>query len=308
MSDLLKWTSAPVSSSSIPNTTWLSPQDFPSLYTSAAAPALAVFQDKLWIMHRGGGENMDLWYSNFTPQSGWRNGEWQIRYNNIPVKSPSKPALAVIVEDNTLQCAYLRSSGQTQRGGHISFVSTDNGQDWNPPVTEHILPSASGPAVAWFRDAFWCVFRQLESNQLWVALLYGMEVDSYEISSQKSSAAPALAVFKDQLWCVYRGYGNDNNLYVTTSNRGEIWAPPTPIPGQTSDCEPALVYVSENDALLCVYGDGNGGSVFYYTYNTTGDPTKWSSPKTINGNPRAPGTGVGLAEYQKNIYCVYRTA
>lgn len=306
MSDTLKWTMAPVSS--VRALTWKPAQDFPSPYTSSAEPALATFQDELWIVHCGGGSNTNLWYSVYTDKDGWRKGEWQIPNAQYPATALSKPSLTVYDIDNQLCCTYLGLRDSNPAGkGNVSIVSIDAGQSWMRPAAKPIL-SLSAPAVAILEEALWIVFRHEDSNELWSALLYPTgDVDEFEMGGEKTSAAPALATFQNKLWCVYRGDGNDNKLYVKTSGDGRDWSAGVPMGGQTSDCAPTLVSVPDQDILMCIYGDSKGGPKLYCTYSV-GDPSAWSYAMGVNDNPRTPGSGAGLAYYQGNFFAVYRSA
>jgi hypothetical protein len=312
MNDILRWTTG-VIDPALQYVTWQPAQDFPSPYTSSASPSLSVFDSKLWLMHLGGGENQNLWYVNYTVESGWRNGEWQVTDKNGPVKSYSKPTL-VNMNNATLECGYLGISHQDPTARQqVSFIGTQNGRDWSNPLMERSLTSSSAPISAAYRDGFWCVYRHLQTSELWSGLLYPTgEVDDYDMAGNKTSAAPALAVYKDKFWCVYRGY-DDNRLYVTTSNHGgEVykWSPGVPIGDHYSDCEPTLAYIPGLDILACVYGDANGAPKLYFTYTNAanGRVDAWSYAMEIPQNPRNPGTGAGLAYYQNKFYIAYRSA
>lgn len=301
-SDILKWTSAPVSS--YPNLNWQSAQFFGYPFTSAAAPALAADQNTLWCMHRGGGNNQELWYMNYNSQFGWGpiDSEWKVTLPQSIPQSFAGPALA-FDSSNQLWCGYGGA------GANIKTTASPNGFNWGTIYGSDVSfnTSPAGPALANFNDAIWLIFSDSANNRLMTGrFVDGSLAGMANAGNNYTTTAPALCAFKNQLWCVYRKDNND--LYVTTSSNFQTWTDGIPIPNQTSDCGPSLAYMPENDTLLCVYGDGNGGSVFYYTYNASGDPATWSTPMAINGNPRAPGTGVGLAEYQGNIYCAYRSA
>lgn len=306
MSDTLKWIQA--SSGSTPNLAWAPPQAFPSDYQSSAGPALTAFIDSLsrgdlWCVHCGGGTNQDLWYANYTQFNGWANGESKVGYGQ---KSDAQPALAVY--NGQMWCAYHRPDD--------SLFVTKCGQDlqWDggnpvlqPGPSKQWVTSPFAPALATFNGAVWCGY--LQNNYL-MDFVYTQDGQGWGGMFQpgsRSSMTPALAAFSQELWCVFRGVGRDDALYVMTSGDGQTWQPPVPISGQATDCPPALAYVAQSNALVCVYGDSNGYPDLWYTCNLHGDPEQWTEPKRIAGIGRAAGTGIGLANYWDSIFCVYRS-
>ncbi|GGB13793.1 hypothetical protein GCM10011491_46830 [Brucella endophytica] len=275
------------------------PKQFVSGSSSTAGPALIEFNKQLWCVHNDGNNHKFLW-STVLKGTDWQ-GEYKIDKNF----TNSRPALATLQNQNQNQlwCAY-----QGNNNG-LYIISSDDGQIWSDPPTN--IPNnltSDGPALAVFGGPqLWYVYRGTVASggPLWaLSSANNWQTPPNRMGGNSTSMSPALAVFKGLLWCVYRGNA-DHGLYVATSKDGGTWTTPGgPIAGLGTDAAPALVYLPDQDALLCVYGDSSGGSELYYAYNTSGDPSAWTSAQ-IKGISRAAGTGVGLAVIDGIIYLAY---
>ncbi|PYE87061.1 hypothetical protein [Phyllobacterium leguminum] len=313
MSDNLKSTLA-VSPSVIDDTmVWFPPKNLIATptnpATSAAAPALTEFQNKVWCMHRGGGADTSLRDWTLPADNAGLNADWT-SIGTVPggQQSVAGPALAAM--NNQLYCAYLGTDA------HIWVTYSSNGIDWSnaQPI---ISRAGFAPALTFFNGSLWCmaavsnrlVLMSSSNGQNWYSVNMG--------GNYYTSKAPALAVFNNQLWCVFRGQ-NDKGLYAITSTNGTSWNGPTAM-GHYSDCEPALVNIKSTsvtpnvNVLFCVYGDSEGSTTLWYTY-TEESPNKWIPRKELKSDLpslpilRAPGTGVGLSSSTNITCCVYRAA
>lgn len=295
MSDNLYWTAAFADATSLLQNNWR-PQIKDVVFSSAARPSLASFQNKLWCVHRGGGSNQALWCETFDFNNGWY-GEWQIPYSQ---QSPSGPALAEF--NGNLYCVY-----QGDDDNIYCTISVD-GSSWSNPTYNPIVNNftQSSPALAVANNQLWCVYRGTDNKLYCIGTRDGQNWSNPKgMGDNLTSLGPTLAAFNSQLWCAYRGW-NNNTLCITTSSDGQNWSNYAYIKDQYTDCEPALIYLPDQSIMLCVYGDGGGGSQLYCTINTSGDPINWQSPNAIGGVQRAPGTGVGLAQINGIVFSLYR--
>ncbi|GGB02369.1 hypothetical protein GCM10011491_33110 [Brucella endophytica] len=302
MSDVLKW-AVGTFNTSFPGINWHPPQDFPTPCYSSATPALCAFMGKLWLMHRGGGTNPNIFYTYYAPTS-TSAGEWT---NTEPWLIPGKnagtgPTMAVY--GCQLYSAYLDDIGAISN--FVSNLQTNDGSlNWSP-VPSGIGISWIAPKFAAYGNALWCAYSDSGNKGLRFSK-NSMDGNGWgnESTGPITSASPGFAAYHNKLWCVYRDEGS--NLWVTTSTDGRSWEMPVLLGGQTSDSDPTLCYIPDLDILACVYGDSKGLQKFYFTY-TLGRPDAWSYPIPIDGVARAPGAGAGMAYYQNKFFLAYRSA
>ncbi|PYE87062.1 hypothetical protein [Phyllobacterium leguminum] len=283
--------------------------DFPSPIASAAAPALTIFKDTAFCMHRGPGVNQELFHLQYI----YANQQWSPE-TNVPggQQSVYGPALAMlgpnVPNGDKLYCAYTGTDTDTY------ITSSTDGIYWSNPLAVSSKASFA-PAMTLFKGALWCVTTLSWDKNRLIGLKSsdGQHWTAVPMGTNHTSKAASLAVFHDKLWCVFRGL-DDKNLYYMTCD-GASWTAAKPIPRHTTDCEPALVFVAGDnsqipDRLLCLYGDSNGDPSLYYTYTEDAGPSGWTEPKKITGDTikRAKGTGVGVVVHNRILTCVFRSA
>jgi hypothetical protein len=230
---------------------------------SACAPALAVFQNKLYCVHRGQGDDQSLWWFTFDgnnwsadqqiPRPGGGPGPW----------SASGVGLAVF--QNKLYCVH-RGQGPDQSLWWFTF----DGNNWS---LDQQIPrpgggagpwSAGAPALAVYQDQLYCVHRGADSDQsLWWFTFdgnnWGLDQQIPGVGSiygPWSAAGPGLAVFQNKLYCLHRGEGPDQYLWWFSFD-GSNWSQDTKNTGAASAYQPGIVvYRHPNgtrDQLLCVH-------------------------------------------------------
>jgi hypothetical protein len=166
--------------------------------SSKAAPALAVFQDKLWVAFVANNDTDQLLVCN--------SGNGQDWSDNSMVKNPdqsqsSRTAPALAVFQDKLRVAFVANNGTDQ----LLVCNSTNGRDWsdrghvkNPDQTQS---SRTAPALAVFQDKLWVAFvANNGTDQLLVCnSTNGRDwSDNSRVKnpnqSQSSKAAPALLV------------------------------------------------------------------------------------------------------------------
>src|SRR5215472_10196387 len=193
--------------------------------SSKAAPALAVFQNKLWIAFVANDTSNQLLICN--------SGNGQDWSDNILVKNPSqsqssKAAPALAVFQNKLWIAFVASDTSNQ----LLICNSGNGQDWsdnsqvkNPSQSQS---SKAAPAQPVFQNKLWIAFVANDtSNQLLICNSGNGQdwSDNSQVKnpnqSQSSKAAPALAVFQNKLWIAFVANGPSNQLLICNSGNGQ---------------------------------------------------------------------------------------
>lgn len=230
---------------------------------SASAPALAVFQNKLYCVHRGQGPDQSLWWFTFDgnnwsldqqiPSPGGGAGPW------------SATGVGLAVFQNKLYCVH-RGSGDNQELWWFSF----DGNNWS---ADQRIPgpgggpgpwSAGAPALAVFQNKLYCVHRGSGDNQeLWWFTFDGNNWSTDQripgvgsVYGPWSASGPGLAVFQNKLYCVHRGSG-DNQYLWWFSFDGNNWSRDIENSGATSAYQPGIaVYrhpYGTRDQLLCMH-------------------------------------------------------
>jgi len=174
---------------------------------SKVAPALAVYDGKLHMVHLGNTSN-DIWWSMFDGVS-WKQGDG-VTEGNTRIKgqrSKASPALAAF--GGRLHMVHLGESSND------IWWSSFDGNDWWSNVRIRCQKSKASPALTVFGGALHMVHLGDSSNRLWWSIYDGSEwTPNVVISNQKSKATPALVATPagTQLLMVHLG-DSSNNLW-----------------------------------------------------------------------------------------------
>src|SRR6478672_6978049 len=123
--------------------------------SSKAAPALAVFQDKLWIAFVANSTTNQLLISNSRDGQHWSDNS-QVKNPDQSQSSKAAPALAVF--QDKLWIAFVANSTTDQpliRTSRDGQHWSDNSQVKNPDQSQS---SKAAPALAVFQDKLWIAF------------------------------------------------------------------------------------------------------------------------------------------------------
>jgi hypothetical protein len=299
----LWWTTANMDSGS--NVTgWNDDNRFPN-HTSAEGAALAVYNSRLWCVHRGSGDS-NLWYTSFDGTS------WSTDTPISNQTSPNGPALTMF--NNRLWCVYRGS------GSDASMYSTSfDGRSWGQITHLPKHCTAAQPALAVYGNRLWCVHRGRDDDNLWYTTSNdGVNWDTDTVfPHHKSSHGPALAAdyMGRGLYCVHTSNSDSNgNLYYTTWD-GSEWSTDTKFPKHESAAGPALV---SGPRLICVHRGWKDNQLWYTQAdaNPGGNlPTSlgWSTDTRIPHHYSASAPALEL-DYEpgsylfKVPYCVHRGA
>jgi hypothetical protein len=137
-----------------PGQGWNEDTKFPA-HSSASNPALAVFNGRLILVHRGWGNGDEqLWWTSFDPDKGWSED------TKFPAhSSASGPALAVF--NGKLHCVHRGYSSDVQLW-HTTF----DGTSWSADTRLPAHSSSVGPALAVYGGKLHCVHKGAKTQQL----------------------------------------------------------------------------------------------------------------------------------------------
>ncbi|MCX4674146.1 hypothetical protein OG413_02240 [Streptomyces sp. NBC_01433] len=256
---------------------WGTDEKFAAHY-SGSNPALAEFNGRLYLAHRGHNDYGDdplLWYSVYTPATGWSE---DIKFPGHA--SSHGPALATF--GGKLYCVH-RGSGSDHRLWWTRF----DGSTWNQDTVFPGHASSHGPALAEFGGKLHCVHKAgVGAESMWHTTFNGSTWSAdRQIRNFATASNPALAVYKGRLHCVHRASGSSTQLFHFSSADGVNWSEATPIPGAFSLEGPSLAVY--DDKLYCVHrGHGSGDQNLWWTvYNGS----TWSKDTMFPGHASAAG-------------------
>ncbi|MEU9198139.1 hypothetical protein [Streptomyces hundungensis] len=227
-----------------PDNGWAEDVRFPG-HSSAAGPALAVFNGKLHCVHRGHGSDTQLWHATFDGTS------WSAD-TKLPAHSSSVgPALAVF--GGKLHMLHKGGSTDSQLW-HATF----DGTRWSTDTKLPAHSTASNPALAEYGGKLHLVHRGSTDTQLWHATFNGTSWSpDTKLPAHSSLEGPSLAVFDNRLYCVHRGHGGGDQQLWWASYNGSSWSADQMFPGHSSGAGPAaVVYRDKNgtqDQLMVVH-------------------------------------------------------
>ncbi|MFF1561665.1 hypothetical protein [Streptomyces sp. NPDC058279] len=272
---------------------WSQDERFPA-HASQDNPALAVFDNKLWAIHRGGGSDKSLWETYYTPGQGWSTDRSFPRH-----ASDAGPAAAVY--GDMLHCVH-KGNGDTNLWG----TGRRAGTDWLPDATFPRHATSTGPALATFQGRLYCVHRGSGSDaNLWYTSI-GQDGRGWNndqaIPGAATSSNPALAVYNNKLYCVHRGNG-DASMWYTTFD-GSSWSRDTLIPNVATVAGPAVAVFKGK--LYVVHRGNHDQSLWWTTFNGS----SWS--RDTEFPQHASGAGPALIVYrdpygtEDQLMCVHR--
>ncbi|MBM7116237.1 hypothetical protein [Archangium primigenium] len=241
---------------------WGPEQKLSHVYAEYGAE-LAVFQDKLFCVARGGGSDSHLWWMTF-------DGEWST-YEQVggSVFSADAPGLA----------AYQGKLHLVARGGgndQTFWWSTFDGHGWSgyQQILGGHATSQCGPALVEFQGKLHLVARGSGSDSsLWWTTFDGHGWSRYQqIHGDRASSicSPSLVVFQGKLHLLARGSGKDQSIWWMTYD-GNTWTTYQQIRGghAYSQSSPSLT-VFQDTLYLVARGGGKDQTLWWTTFDGQG--------------------------------------
>jgi hypothetical protein len=257
------------------------------------APALAAFNDDLYCVHPGGGNDPGhLWWTVFNGTS-WAPDQQLTTTAGGPVGTSGAAALAAF--NGTLYCVHPGSGGDSTLW-HTSFDGTSWAPDQRITTRDGLnLIAGSSPALAVFNDELYCLYVNEAdggSAEVASAVFDGQVWDIGQPvgATINSTESPAAVVYQDLLWCIhgdgqgFQGYlggavfdgaqwSADQQIMTGLQHNGVV----------STSAAPGLAVF--HDTLHCVHPGGGGPST--YLWETTTPPAQlqsqsgWTWPNTI---------------------------
>ncbi|MEV4129594.1 hypothetical protein [Nocardia sp. NPDC049707] len=224
-----------------PNSGW-SEDTYLGAHTSGAGPALAVYNDTLHCVHRGGGSQTQLWWTTFDGK------KWS---DDVQIGGRTSHGPGLAVHDGKLFCAY-KGYNNNQLYWRTLTDKGWSGEDTLPGKTN------SNPALASYKNTLYAMYTAYNSSVLYVNRFSGDRWQGdYSLPNHKSTEGPALAVYNNELYCVHRGATNDKKLWWARTSNGTSWTQDSALPAHTSAQGPAIIAYRDlngtQDQLMCVH-------------------------------------------------------
>ncbi|MEV1178369.1 hypothetical protein [Nonomuraea sp. NPDC049784] len=272
-----------------PGEGWSADQRFIEHF-NVSSPALAEFQDRLYLVHRGDANDTSLWWAVYDAKEGWSEDR------KFPGHvSDSAPALAAY--DGLLYCAHRGD------GNDSLWWTRWDGSSWTPDAKLSDHPSVAGPALAAYDGQLYCVHAGTDSSLWWTRWDGSSWSPCQKLPNHACRSNPALAVYRGHLYCVHAGA--DSSLWWTRWD-GSSWTPDQKLSQRSAAEDPALTVYK--DRIYCVHRDSSDQSLWCSGFDGSG----WSAGERLPGHHSAEGPAV-IAYRDRNatrdqLLCVHQCA
>ncbi len=236
------------------NDDWLIP-DANNAYGLTASPALAVFENKLWIAHQGRSQSGWMWYSTSPDGQNW--GTDNLAPNSLDAYGLSEsPALCA--STGWLWC--VRQGRGQSRKAWFSHYEPGVGWSFDSPVEYqgNVYGLSGSPALASYQQTLFCVRRGASGGKLW----WGVSDPAWSpdtCTNITSHSSPSLAVFKNNLFCSYIA-DSSNNIGIARFD-GTNWVTDKWPNVQADGGSPSLCTIGNQLILVFQYQSGIGWAV-----------------------------------------------
>jgi BNR repeat-like domain len=171
---------------------------------TSGPPGLAVFNNKLYCIHEGAGEDGSLWYTTTSDGTSWTK---DIQLKNVGTSGP--PSLVEF--KGKLYCFYQ----QPEEKKVLQYITYD-GTSWSDEITLSQRISGS-PALVVFNHKLYCFHEgEQQDGSLWFSTTFDGTTWSNDIQLKNvaTSGPPGLAAFNGKLYCIHEGAGEDGTLNI----------------------------------------------------------------------------------------------
>lgn len=236
----------------------------PNVYLSTS-PAIAAFDKKLYLVHKGGGTNTHIYWTYFD------GNQW----------APEQIIPGSAVTESCALAAYQNKLYLAHKGAGTNSNLYWNSFDGNSWSGEQIIPngaaSSESPALAEFNGKLYVAHKGQGTNPNIYYASFDGNGWSWEsmLPNANMTGTPALAVYDQQLFLIHQGSNGNGELWYSRTYNAENWAPDTQVPNVVMYGSPAAT-VFNGKLYVAHQGSPRTQSVEYLWY-VTFDGTNWSS-------------------------------
>jgi hypothetical protein len=222
----------------------------------------------------------------------------------------------------------VRNKADADLGLYTSVWDSSN-NTWGEESAFNDIESATGPALAQFRDRLYCVYRGKDddTNMYWMHYTSadgwsdGSAEDKYpddmrpkKFPAHQTTGVPTLVVFNDKLYCFHKGGKDDQSLWCCTLNPDRnSWSPDVKINAapdtsgynRTVNTNYGTAAAVFNNKLHLVFPEKNHKYLYHITSE---DGSNWSMISPISDSKGdAKGEDIpALAVYKSKLYLLIR--
>jgi hypothetical protein len=202
----------------------------PALRT-ARSPALALFEDRLFVACRGYGSDSNIHWTSFDGTAWDTTGQYGLSGVNTDVGTANAPTIAAYqgpLDPKPLLYMAWRGVDTDER----LWWATFDGANWTPQREYVGNGTSNGPAMAVYRNQLYLVWNGAHDDpRIWFTSLVGVDGLYQDWRPRQEVApgggvatneSPAVTVFQDRLYMAHGGLGN-SNIYWTFFD-GQDWA------------------------------------------------------------------------------------
>ena len=256
------------------------------------APALAVFQNKLYMVWKGKDTDPRIYFSVFDGYS------WSPQQLTSSDRGTSNaPALAVF--QNKLYMVWKGKDTDPR-----IYFSVFDGYSWSPQqLTSGDRGTSNAPALAVFQNKLYMVWKGKDTDPR----IYFSVFDGYSWSPQQltsgdrgTSNAPALAVFQNKLYMVWKGKDTDPRIYFSVFD-GYSWSPQQLTSGDRGTSNAPALAVYRNKLFKVWKGKDTDPRIYFSVF----DGYSWS-PQQLTSSDRGTSNAPALAVHLEKLCMVWK--
>ncbi|MBD2255508.1 glycosyl hydrolase family 18 protein [Nostoc parmelioides] len=267
-------------------------------------PSVAIYNDKLFCVYEGAGEDGWLWFCIFDGTN-WSDPQ------KLPNHGTSGPP-AIAVYNDKLFCIHEGGRGD----GWLWFCIFD-GTNWSEDQrlpnhgTSSRQPGIPPAALVVYKNQLYCIHEGAgEDGWLWFCIFDGTnwsEDRRLELngSGVGTSGAPGVAVINDKLYCCHEGREENGLLYHSSWDGENDWLLGTDfaLEGNKNETSgPPGIVVRNGKAYFMHQGKGKNGKLYSFSNQSYDSYELYdSSSSTTIGISRSPA----LVEYKDKILALF---
>jgi len=262
-----------------------------------AAPAAAVFNNKLFVLWKANDPSNRMYFSGSSDGQTWPNGA---TINNVD-STPVAPELCVF---NNKLYVFWKSNDPSNS---ILFSPSTNGTSWpNGAKVNNKDSTPDTPAACVFNNKLYLFWK---SNDPSNTIYFSASTDGTswpngaKINNKDSTlASPAACVFNNKLYVFWKANDPSNSIYFSASSDGNSW--PNGAKINNIDSTPTWLAALVFNNKLYLFWKSNDPSNRIY-FSASSDGLTWSAGKQINIFDSTPAA-VAAVLFQNNPYLFWQ--
>jgi hypothetical protein len=258
-------------------------------------PSLAVFENQLYAIWKGGRLDPGIYWSSFDGNA------WAAQQKIAGVGTSGSPSMAVFGGQ-----LYAAWKGVGNDPG--IYWSSFDGNAWAAQQRIAGVGTSDGPFLAVFENQLYAAWKGVRNDPgiYWSSFDGNAWAAQQKIAGVGTSGSPSMAVFGGQLYAAWKGVGNDPGIYWSNFD-GNAWAAQQKMAGVgTSDGSSLAVF--ENQLYAAWKGVRNDPGIYWSSFegNVCLDGNAWDAQRKIVGVGTSGSPS--LAVFGDQLYAAWKGA